>query len=62
MFDRLFGQAGTEYDFSKTRPETARKNLAKLQDEQNKLSKSINRKVMNMFETYVLFPFYLNQH
>ena len=45
----LFGQAGSEYDFTKTGAESTAR-LAALQAEQEQLSKKINKKVMGMFE------------
>ena len=46
----LFGQPGTDYDFSTMNHKQASKNLEKLRQQQDKLSRSINQKVMNMFE------------
>lgn len=51
---RFFGNSGTEYDFKARSPAEAQKELARLQDEQAKLAKNINKKVMSMFEKYVL--------
>eukprot|EP00455_Lapot_gusevi_P054754 TRINITY_DN8835_c0_g1_i6.p1 TRINITY_DN8835_c0_g1~~TRINITY_DN8835_c0_g1_i6.p1 ORF type:complete len:638 (-),score=177.32 TRINITY_DN8835_c0_g1_i6:31-1944(-) len=46
----LFGQPHTDYDFAATEPRKAQAVLAKLTEEQNQLSKKINKKVMAMFE------------
>ncbi len=47
---KAFGMAKTEYDFSATDPAQANKRLAQLQEEQDRLTKSLNKKVMSMFE------------
>ena len=47
---RYFGKSNTEYDFKTRNPQEAQKELNRLQDEQAKLSKQINKKVMSMFE------------
>eukprot|EP01094_Clydonella_sp_ATCC50884_P014952 TRINITY_DN25529_c0_g1_i1.p1 TRINITY_DN25529_c0_g1~~TRINITY_DN25529_c0_g1_i1.p1 ORF type:complete len:1204 (+),score=388.83 TRINITY_DN25529_c0_g1_i1:89-3613(+) len=45
-----FGTRGSDYDFEAENPKKAAKTLATLEAAQEKLSKSINRKVMNMFQ------------
>ena len=47
-WNRFFGTG--EYDFKKQSPKEAKKRLVKLEEIQAKLSQSINRKVMKMFE------------
>jgi len=46
----LFGKAKSEYDFNAKDVEKVGKELKKLQEEQTKLAKNLNRKVMAMFE------------
>lgn len=50
----LFGKAGSDYDFKARNAAEASRDLTKMQDEQAKLSKQINKKVMSMFEKYVV--------
>jgi len=47
---QFFGKPKTDYDFQAQDPEKAEKRLLALQEEQDTLSKSINKKVMSMFE------------
>ncbi|EGC37686.1 hypothetical protein DICPUDRAFT_29916 [Dictyostelium purpureum] len=47
---KLFGKPNGDFDFKAINPERANAELIKLQEEQEKLSKSINRKVMSMFD------------
>jgi len=47
---QFFGKPKTDYDFQAQDPEKAEKRLLTLQEEQDALSKSINKKVMSMFE------------
>jgi len=47
---QYFGKAHTDYDFTSHDPNLAKKKLSKLGEQQEKLSKSINKKVLNMFE------------
>jgi len=47
---QYFGKVGTEYDFKTKDPIKAQERLAKIQEEQAKLTKNINKKVMSMFE------------
>lgn len=47
----MFGEAGTEYEFTEEKVEAANKALEKLTDRQEFLSKKINKKAMHMFET-----------
>jgi structural maintenance of chromosome 2 len=49
----LLGKPGSEFDFKARDPQKVRERLAKINDENNKLSRQINRKVMGMFEKYV---------
>ncbi len=46
----VFGKANTDYDWKAHNPNEAQKELTRLQEEQSKLSKSINKKVMSMYE------------
>jgi hypothetical protein len=50
QLNSLFGKAKGEYDFEGKDIEKVQKELKKLQDEQSKLAKNLNRKVMSMFE------------
>lgn len=59
LTNRYFGKANTEYDFKTRNPQEAQKELNRLQDEQAKLSKQINKKVMSMFEKYRSFSSFL---
>lgn len=45
----FFGEKNTAYDFTEKDPEECRKRLNKLEENQAKISKSINMKVLNMF-------------
>jgi structural maintenance of chromosome 2 len=45
-----FGKTGTEFDFSTKNPTEATTKLNTLMNQQQKLSKSINRKVLSMFD------------
>jgi structural maintenance of chromosome 2 len=45
-----FGKPDTDFDFRSRDPHKAQERLHKIGEEQTKLSKSINRKVMSMFE------------
>ncbi|KJE88760.1 hypothetical protein CAOG_00350 [Capsaspora owczarzaki ATCC 30864] len=45
----FFGAKNMPYDFSEQDPEAARRRLLKLEETQQKLQKSINMKVLNMF-------------
>ena len=45
-----FGVAGSDFDFNATDPKKAREHVQRLQDEQQSLSKKINKKVMGMIE------------
>lgn len=45
-----FGKPNTDYDFQSKDPSEAHKELNKIQEEQTKLSKQINKKVLSMFE------------
>ena len=45
-----FGKTGTLYDFSKLNLNESQKQLAELREQQHKLTKKINHKVMSMFE------------
>eukprot|EP01114_Cavostelium_apophysatum_P019873 TRINITY_DN6515_c0_g1_i1.p1 TRINITY_DN6515_c0_g1~~TRINITY_DN6515_c0_g1_i1.p1 ORF type:complete len:1177 (+),score=479.47 TRINITY_DN6515_c0_g1_i1:127-3657(+) len=47
---QYFGKPHTDYDFKARDPQEAHRMLTNLQDEQGKLSKQINKKVMSMFE------------
>ncbi|KAN0047727.1 hypothetical protein ACTA71_002112 [Dictyostelium dimigraforme] len=47
---QLFNRPGSDFDFNATNPSKANAEFIKLQEEQEKLSKTINRKVMSMFE------------
>ncbi|KAM9976714.1 hypothetical protein ACTFIR_010558 [Dictyostelium discoideum] len=47
---QLFNRPGSDFDFNATDPSKANSEYIKLQEEQEKLSKTINRKVMSMFE------------
>lgn len=47
---KFFGKPGTEYDFAAKDPTKCQKELALLQEKQAKLNKSVNRKVMSMYE------------
>lgn len=46
----MFGQAHTDYDFARNNPAEAQKRLAKAEKEQAELGRTINKKVMGMFE------------
>ena len=46
----MFGRRGTEYDFEATDPAKAQQRLQKLGEEQERLGKKVNKKVMGMFE------------
>lgn len=45
-----FGVSKTDYDFAATDPAQANKRLGQLQEDQDRLTKSLNKKVMSMFE------------
>ena len=45
-----FGRPGSDYDFESRSPEEAQKEYAALTEAQDKLSKSINKKVLSMFD------------
>jgi len=47
---KLFGTPNSDYDFESNNPTQAGKRLKSLQSRQETLSKSINKKVMSMFE------------
>eukprot|EP01104_Vermistella_antarctica_P000330 TRINITY_DN103_c4_g1_i1.p1 TRINITY_DN103_c4_g1~~TRINITY_DN103_c4_g1_i1.p1 ORF type:complete len:1259 (-),score=479.06 TRINITY_DN103_c4_g1_i1:455-4093(-) len=47
---QLFGREGTDFDFKKNNPKEARTKHSQLKAQQERLSKSINKKVMSMFE------------
>lgn len=47
---QFFGKPHTDYDFKKQSPKQAETRLATLTEEQEELSKTINKKVMGMFE------------
>jgi len=47
---QFFGKPNTDFDFKARSPQEAQKELTSLQEEQAKLSKQINKKVMSMFE------------
>lgn len=51
----FFGKPNTAFDFKARDPEQVQKQLNELQEEQMKLSKQVNKKVMSMFEKCVLF-------
>lgn len=46
----LFGRAGGDYDWKSRSPDGAQKELAALEAEQEKLGKSVNKKVLGMFD------------
>ena len=46
----LFGEPGTDYDFSETDADEARAQLADAEEAQERLGKKVNKKVMAMFE------------
>ena len=46
----LFGRAGGDYDWKARSPEAAQKELAALEADQEKLSKTVNKKVLGMFD------------
>ena len=48
--EKLFGVAGTDYDFEASDPSAAKRRAAQLQKEQAKLGRNINKKVMGMIE------------
>eukprot|EP00051_Salpingoeca_urceolata_P022933 m.381612 g.381612 ORF g.381612 m.381612 type:complete len:1209 (+) comp20043_c0_seq2:233-3859(+) len=47
---KYFGQPGTAFDFAERDPKKAKRRLAELQSAQDKLSKSVNMKVLSMFD------------
>jgi structural maintenance of chromosome 2 len=47
---QYFGKPHTDYDFKSQNPQEALRELTRLQEEQAKLSKQINKKVMSMYE------------
>jgi len=47
---QYFGKSHSDYDFTARNPTESQKELTKLQGEQARLSKQINKKVMSMFE------------
>lgn len=47
---KTFGVAGSNYDFAERDPEELSKTLQSLRNEHEKLSKSVNKKVMGMFD------------
>lgn len=47
---QLFGQSGTDYDFSSRDLSKSREEYEKLQSEQSSLEKRVNKKVITMFE------------
>jgi structural maintenance of chromosome 2 len=46
----LFGRAGGDYDWEARAPDSTARELAALEAEQEKLSKSVNKKVLGMFD------------
>lgn len=49
-YDRLFGQAGTEFDFSAHRMKDKKVQLDKLEADQQKMRKKVNPKVLHMID------------
>jgi len=47
---QFFGNPKSDYDFSATDPAQANKRFAQLQEDQDRLTKTLNKKVMSMFE------------
>jgi len=47
---KFFGKPQTDYDFKTRDPQEASKKLTQLKEDQQKLSKQINKKVMSMYE------------
>jgi len=50
----LFGQAGSQYDFSKHDMGQLRDRARELEEQQRGMKKKVNPKVMNMIDTCVL--------
>jgi structural maintenance of chromosome 2 len=48
--EHLIGKPHTDYDFQRTKPAQAQKRLAHLQSQQDDLERSVNKKVMGMFD------------
>jgi hypothetical protein len=52
----LFGQPGSQYDFSKIDVAQLKDRARELEEHQRGMKKKVNPKVMNMIDTWVLFP------
>jgi structural maintenance of chromosome 2 len=52
----LFGQPGSQYDFSKIDVAQLKDRARELEEQQRGMKKKVNPKVMNMIDTWVLFP------
>jgi structural maintenance of chromosome 2 len=50
----LFGQAGSQYDFSKLDVGQLKDRARELEEQQRGMKKKVNPKAMNMIETYVM--------
>jgi hypothetical protein len=55
--DSLFGQAGSQYDFSKLDIAQLKERARELEDQQRGMKKKVNPKVMNMIDTYAVAHF-----
>lgn len=51
----LFGQAGSQYDFSKLDIGQQKDRARELEEQQRGMKKKVNPKVMNMIDTCVLY-------
>jgi len=51
--NRLFGQAGSQYDFSKVDIGQLKDRARELEEQQRGMKKKVNPKVMNMIDTCV---------
>jgi hypothetical protein len=52
----LFGQQGSQYDFSKVDIAQLKDRARELEEQQRGMKKKVNTKVMNMIDTWVLSP------
>ena len=52
----LFGQAGSQYDFSKVDVGQLKDRARELEEQQRGMKKKVNPKVMNMIDTCVCVP------
>jgi hypothetical protein len=52
--DSLFGQAGSQYDFSKLDIGQSKDRARELEEQQRGMKKKVNPKAMNMIDTYVM--------